>query len=833
MIILENPSYSMTLISRLINGELVLQNSGKSDIVHLITDSRKVRSPDLSLFFALQGDRRDGHEYISALLAGGVCNFVVSKKEFIKPDTNANYILVSNTLQAMQQLASHHRSLFEIPVVGITGSNGKTIVKEWLYQLLREDFHIVRSPKSYNSQTGVPLSVWQMSSEDTLAIMEAGISQPGEMAQLEKVIQPTLGIFTNIGQAHDENFQSQKEKILEKLRLFSGVRILFYCKDYLGITECINEADFIPPSIKLFTWSRRLKADLQIGRISKMNSESEIQAVFKNDFISIKIPFTDEASIENAIHCWALMLHLNYDKEVIRKRMEMLSPVAMRLEMKEGINNCSIINDSYNSDIGSLTIALDFLNQQKQHEKRTVILSDILQSGKSEETLYKEVAELLLRKNIRKLIGIGPSISRQQELFVMEKSFFESTDDFLREYNTSLFQDETILLKGARPFGFERISHNLQHKAHETILEINLNAVVHNLNYYRARVAPGVKLMAMVKAFSYGSGSFEIANILQFHAIDYLAVAYADEGVELRKSGITLPIMVMNPEEQSFDAMVTYRLEPEIYSFRILKSFSDSIKKKYQNESSSFPIHIKLDTGMHRLGFEEDDISQMIVRIKNNRQLRVVSVFSHLAASDEHANDSFTRMQIDKFNAMCQVISGHIKTPVLKHILNSAGILRFPEAHFDMVRLGIGLHGIATGVNEQRQMQTVATLKATISQIKNVKAKESIGYSRNTIADRDITIGIVGIGYADGLNRKLGNGTGKMLVNGRFAPIIGNICMDMCMIDLTEITAKEGSEVLVFGAEHPITGIAKTLETIPYEILTNISQRVKRVYFHE
>ncbi len=826
------PTYTMESIAGLVGGECFLHASRPSGILHLITDSRKVTAPETSLFFAIQGDRRNGHEFIPNLVHAGVFNFVVSRRDLIEVHHHVNFIVVDDTLAAMQQLAAHHRGVFRLPVFGITGSNGKTIVKEWLYQLLREDYQVARSPKSYNSQIGVPLSVWQLNSSDTLGIFEAGISKPGEMAKLEKMILPEYGIFTNIGQAHDENFESQEQKIREKLLLFTRARVLFYCRDYRHITDCINENTTLRQGLTLFTWSRRLKADLQIGRITKGPGETEIQAVYRNDFITLHIPFTDEASVENAIHCWSVMLYLGHPQETIQKRIEMLSPVAMRLEMKEGINNCSIINDSYNSDISSLTIALDFLNQQKQHVSRTVILSDILQSGKSEELLYKEVGELLFHKGVKKLIGIGPAISRQQEAFrVNDKHFFASTDDFLRDYSSARFMDETILLKGARPFGFERISRNLQQKAHETVLEINLNAVIHNLNYYRSRLQPKTKIMVMVKAFSYGSGSFEIANILQFHHVDYLAVAYADEGVELRKSGITLPILVMNPEEQSYDIMIAFQLEPEIYSFRVLKSFSEALRRK--GPAQPFPVHIKLDTGMHRLGFEAEDIPQLVVRIRNNRQLRMVSVFSHLAASDEPVHDSFTRLQLDKFNTMSEQLTTHFKQPVLRHMLNSAGIIRFPEAQYDMVRLGIGLHGIAAGPHEQRHMQTVATLKSTISQIKQVKAGDSIGYNRNASAGRDMIIGIVGIGYADGLNRRLGNGHGKMLVNGMLAPVVGNVCMDMCMIDITDIPAKEGNEVVVFGQDYPITEVARTLETIPYEVLTNVSQRVKRIYYHE
>ena len=575
----ELATYTVERIASIIGGVLHLSDSSHTQILHLITDSRKVVTPEFSLFFAIQGDRRNGHEFIDQLIQTGCYNFVVSKKEFIK-EGKANFILVDDTLSALQKLAAFHRRQFEIPVIGITGSNGKTIVKEWLYQLLREDHHIVRSPKSYNSQIGVPLSVWQIKEENDLAIFEAGISMPGEMHNLEEMIIPTIGIFTNIGTAHDESFTSLTEKISEKLKLFSHAKTLIYCKDFSQVKEQISAADFLPQDLKLFTWSKKSNADLQIGRITKQTGETEIQGIYKNNFIRITIPFTDDASVENAIHCWALMLFLNYENDVIASRMEMLSPVAMRLEMKEGVNNCSIINDSYNSDIGSLRIALDFLNQQKQHNKKTVILSDILQSGKQEKNLYTEVSELLSKKNISRLIGIGTAITHQAELFNMEKKFYNTTEDFLKELSTTVFHNETVLLKGARPFGFERISKALQQKAHETVLEINLNALVHNLNYYRSRLRPETKIMCMVKAFAYGSGSFEIANTLQFHRVDYLAVAYADEGVELRKAGITLPIMVMSPEEQSFDAMITYYLEPEIYSVPYSQSFQRNNKKK-------------------------------------------------------------------------------------------------------------------------------------------------------------------------------------------------------------------------------------------------------------
>lgn len=821
-------NYSIEEIQQISNGEFLLKENPETEIRYILTDSRKLLSPEDSLFFAIRGPRHNGHDFIPDLFKKGVRNFIVSELPEDKTKySGCNLLLVRNGLAALQELAAFHRRKFDLKVIGITGSNGKTVVKEWLFQLLREDQNIVRSPKSYNSQLGVPMSVLQIREDHSLGIFEAGISEPDEMERLEKIIKPEFGVFTNIGQAHSENFESIEQKVREKLILFKECSAMILCKDYQVINE---EAKNI--GIKLFTWSRKSNADLLISKVSSENGETEIQGIFRNDFIKIKIPFTDEASIENAIHCWTTMLFLGYEQEVISSRMLMLSPVAMRLELKEGINNCSIINDSYNSDLGSLSIALDFLNQQKQHEKKTLILSDILQSGKDEEFLYKEVSELLAKKGVNRLIGIGQAISRQSENFHLEKSFYESTSDFLNSYNSSFFRDETILIKGARTFGFEEISKLLQQKAHETVLEINLNAVVHNLNFYRSRLRPGVKVMAMVKAFSYGSGSFEIANTLQFHNIDYLAVAYADEGIELRKAGINVPIMVMNPEVQSYESMISYGLEPEIFSFRVLNLFSDAIKRNPRKDAQ-VPVHVKLDTGMHRLGFEEDDINELIVRIKNNKNIIIKSVFSHLAASDEPEHDEFTRQQISRFQKMSDTIRSHFQYPIMRHILNSGGIARFSDAQMEMVRLGIGMYGVSPNELEKIQLQHVSTLKTTISQIKNIREGESIGYSRKGKASRNMRIATVPIGYADGLNRRLGNGKGKMFINGKPAPIVGNVCMDMCMLDISEISTSEGDEVIVFGETYPITEVARDMDTIAYEVLTNVSRRVKRVYYHE
>ncbi|MFH2096243.1 MAG: bifunctional UDP-N-acetylmuramoyl-tripeptide:D-alanyl-D-alanine ligase/alanine racemase [Bacteroidota bacterium] len=579
----------------------------------------------------------------------------------------------------------------------------------------------------------------------------------------------------------------------------------------------------------MFTWSSKYPANLYITVTEKEDEKTRISAKYKNKDIEITIPFVDNASIENAIHGWCLMLYLGYSQEIIAQQFLKLASVAMRLELKQGINNCIIINDSYNSDLGSLSIALDFVKQQQQHNEKTLVLSDILQSGKDEHMLYREVSELIRRKEIDTLIGIGTAISRNRELFnMMESSFYNSTDEFLRNIHTHEFHNRAILLKGARQFEFERISNILQQKVHETVLEINLSAITRNLNYYKSVMKPSTKVMVMVKAFSYGSGIFEIASLLQFQRVDYLAVAFADEGVELRKAGITLPILVLNPEVQSYDIMIEHFLEPEIYSHRVLDLFIEAMNR---NRINSFNVHVKIDTGMHRLGFVEDDIPELIEKLKTREQLKVRSVFSHLAAAGEKEHDSFTIKQIERFEKISALIMKELHYPIMRHILNSSGIERFPDAQFDMVRLGIGLYGVSNTCPDK--LANVSTLRTSISQIKKIGPSETIGYSRSGKIGKTSVIATVPVGYADGLNRKLSNGNGKMLVNGIFAPIVGNICMDMCMLDITGIDAEEGDEVIVFGDEYRVNEIAKLLDTIPYEIMTGISRRVKRVYYHE
>ena len=825
-------AYNITDIAKYIKGTLSLNNPEKGAINDILIDSRRLISSANSLFFAIKTAKNDGHQYIEELYEKGVRNFVVSKEDLPVRFPKANFILVDNSLIALQMLATHHRNRFSFPIIGVTGSNGKTIIKEWLFQLLQEEHNVVRSPKSYNSQIGVPLSVWQMNKENDLGVFEAGISEPKEMENLQQIIRPTIGVFSNIGPAHDKNFISDIQKAGEKLKLFTHTQALIYSPDYEVIREVMIRSG-LGNKVNTFTWSRKTQADLTIREITRNKTHTRIMGVYDNQIIETEIPFSDEASIENAIHCWAVMLYMGYDNATIRSRMKKLQSIAMRLELKEGINDCSVINDSYNSDLNSLNIALDFLNRQTQHKKKTLILSDILQTNRSNLDLYSEISEILQNKGINKIIGIGDDISRHANLFPIEKSFFKTTDEFIRSYPFSGFNDEAILIKGARIFEFERISKSLQQKDHETVLEINLNALVHNLNYYRSLVSPGVKIMAMVKAFSYGSGSYEISNTLQYHNIDYLSVAYADEGVELRKAGVTVPIMVMNPDEQSFDAILKYQLEPEIYSFRILKRLEDAIERNLLPKNKPVKIHLKLDTGMHRLGFLEDEVENLTSRIKENELIRIQSVFSHLAASDEGKNDNFTRSQIDLFKKLSDNIQEAFDYKILRHILNSAGISRFPKDQFDMVRLGISMYGIATDPQLKNELQNVSTLRSSISQIKTVKPGATVGYSRQFKAEEERKIATVPVGYADGLSRLLSNGKANLVLHGKKVPIIGNICMDMCMVDITGLEAHEGDKVEIFGEQQPVTVLSAQMGTIPYEILAGISRRVKRVYFQE
>ena len=796
----------------------------------LLTDSRSLTFPEETLFFALVTERNDGHRYIEELYRKGVRNFVTEHPaDNADKMIDANFLVVKNTLDALQALAAHHRQQFSIPVIGITGSNGKTTVKEWLYQLLQADYNMVRSPRSYNSQIGVPLSVWQINESTQLAVFEAGISQPDEMGRLESIIKPRIGIITNIGEAHQEGFSSMQQKCLEKLLLFKSCECIIYDGDNPLICDCMEK---LCMGTREIAWSKKDRdRPLYISKITKGADSTTIDYTYLQYQQSFTIPFVEDASIENAIHCLAVMAYLNRPVAAIKEWMAKLSPVAMRMEVKEGANNCLIINDSYNSDINSLTIALDFQARRAAAKgmRRTLILSDIYQTGLPPASLYRKVADVIVRKGIDRLIGIGPIISDNAYLFNVEKEFYSSTQDFIDLQPSGLFHNELILIKGARDFNFELISEALELKQHETILEVSLDAMIHNYNQFRKKLNPKTKIICMVKAFGYGAGSYEIAKTLQDQGADYLAVAVADEGAELRKAGITMPIIVMNPEMSSFRTLFSYHLEPEIYSFKLLEAI---IKEGEKLGVTGYPVHIKIDSGMHRLGFTGDDMPKLLEILNGQTEILARSVFSHFAGSDEKCFDTFSKEQLSIFKHCATQLQSTSKHKILRHMLNTAGISRFTNEQMDMVRLGIGLYGVSPS-NTDEGLKTVSTLKTTILQIKELKRGESVGYSRKEVLERPSRIAAIPIGYADGMDRHLGNRNGYVFVNGCKAPIVGNICMDVCMIDVTDIDCKEGDRVEIFGENLPVTEIADILGTIPYEILTSVSGRVKRVYFRE
>lgn len=795
----------------------------------ILTDSRSLCFPEETLFFALKTKRNDGHKYIADLYERGVRNFVVGTLT-TEPESypDANFLVVGSPLKALQRLASRHREQFQVPVVGITGSNGKTIVKEWLYQILSPERIITRSPRSYNSQIGVPLSVWMMNEHTELGIFEAGISEMGEMEALKPIIQPTIGVLTNIGGAHQENFTSLQDKCMEKLQLFKDCDVIVYNGDNELISSCVSKSLFTAREI---AWSTKdNERPLFIESIQKDDTGTTIKYRYLGFFKEYRIPFIDDASIENSLHCLAVALYLMVSPEDIAERMLHLEPIAMRLEVKEGKNGCILINDSYNSDFASLDIALDFMARRTEDKerKRTLILSDILETGQSGKLLYRQVAELVHSRGVNRIIGVGEEISASASRFEIEKNFFRSTSELIESGILSTLKNEVVLIKGARMFHFDQITDLLELKVHETILEINLNALTDNLNFYHNKLKPETKMVCMVKASAYGAGSFEIAKTLEDHRVDYLAVAVADEGADLRKAGIGSSIIIMNPEVTAFKTMFDYRLEPEVYSFHLLEEL---IKAAEREGATNCPIHIKIDTGMHRLGFDPADMPRLIERLKRQSAVIPRSVFSHLVGSDAERFDAFTRHQIETFEQAAAELQAGFSHKILRHICNTAGIQRYPGAQFDMVRLGIGLYGIDPFTNQI--LHNVTTLKTTILQIHDVPADETVGYSRKGVLNRNSRIAALPIGYADGLNRHLGNGKGYCLVNGQKAPYVGNICMDVCMIDVTDIDCKEGDKAIIFGDELPVTVLSDILDTIPYEILTSVSERVKRVYYQD
>lgn len=808
-----------------------MAGDGTYRIDWLLTDSRSLCFPETTLFFALESQRNDGHRYISDLYRRGVRAFVVKHLPPAGEEwSGASFLLVPDVLKALQRLAERHREAFGIPVVGITGSNGKTVVKEWLYQLLSSRFRIARSPRSYNSQIGVPLSVWTLHEGTTLGLFEAGISQPDEMDALQTIIQPTLGVLTNVGTAHQENFTGKDQIAMEKLRLFRDCDRLIYCADHDTVKNCVCQSGLTDRSL---AWSRKdEQAPLYVYKVEKNLADTRIAYRYgqqqEGEYI---LPFIDEASIENSLHCLAVALELGLTAGEIAHGMAELEPVAMRLEVKDGRGGCTLINDSYNSDFNSLDIALDFMSRRPDGGKKrhTLVLSDILQTGEAPETFYARVARLIDSRGIQQFVGVGREVRLMAPLLNMESYFFDTTADLLEDGLLDSFSNQVVLLKGARSFRFDLLSERLERKVHETILEIDLNAVVDNLNYYRSFLKPDTQMVCMVKASAYGAGAVELARTLQDQGVGCLAVAVADEGVELRKAGITTGIMIMNPEMSSFKTLFDYDLEPEVYSFRLLDALVHAARKE---GVTHFPVHIKLDTGMHRLGFDpEVDMERLIAVLSAQQAVVPRSVFSHFVGSDSEEFDTFSARQYELFLRGSERLQAAYPHKILRHICNSAGIEHFPERQLDMVRLGLGLYGIDPIGN--RLLHPVSTLKTTILQIHDVKGGETVGYSRKGHLTRDSRIAALPIGYADGLNRGLGCGRAWCLVNGKPASYVGNICMDVCMIDVTDIDCREGDTAVIFGEGLPVTVLSDVLGTIPYEILTAISTRVKRVYFRD
>ena len=824
-------TYTIEKITTLI--EAYRYGNVEAHIAFLLTDSRSLCFPEETLFFALKTERHDGHHYIPELYRRGVRNFVVTEvpEDYATHYAEANFLQVADTCKALQRLVECHRNEYHIPIVGITGSNGKTVVKEWLYQLLSADRYVTRSPRSYNSQIGVPLSVWLMNEQTEVGIFEAGISLRGEMRALREIIQPTIAVLTNIGSAHQENFASREEKCREKLVLFREAETIVYDADDELVRRSVAEMAHKGEALYSSTTDRQ--APMFVTHISKGDTETTLSYIYKQGKEErFTIPFIDDASVANSITCAMVALRLGVTAEQLAQRMRLLEPVAMRMEVKQGRHGCTLINDSYNSDVNSLNIALDFMNRRPDHQgrRRTLILSDIFQSGETAENLYREVGSLVKKREVQKFIGIGPEISRNSDAIpVSEKFFFNTVDAFIRSEVFRNLRDEVILIKGARTFGFDQITDLLVQKVHETVLEVNLGAVIENLNYYRSLMKPDTKLVCMIKADAYGAGSVEIAKTLQDHRVDYLAVAVADEGATLRRNGITSNIMIMNPEMSAFKTLFDNDLEPEVYSFRLL----DALIKAAEKEGiTDYPVHIKLDTGMHRLGFDPlKDMEELISRLKHQNAIIPRSVFSHFVGADSDGFDDFSAQQFELFDKGSKQLQAAFKHKILRHIDNSAGIEHFPERQLDMCRLGLGLYGIDSRNNEI--IHTVSTLKTTILQLRQVPAGDTVGYSRKGTIEHDSIIAAIPIGYADGLNRHLGNRRGYCLVNGKRAEYVGNICMDVAMIDVTGIDCSEGDSVEIFGEHLPVTVLSDMLDTIPYEVLTCISNRVKRVYYQD
>lgn len=820
---MSGPGHRLTEIAAAIGGEWLARHEDPV-VAQLCIDSRKPFAPEGTLFIAIKGERHDGHAYLAALQARGVRHFIVSDAAAASVLVGCNVIMVRDTRDALQRIAAWHRGHFHAPVVGITGSNGKTVVKEWLFHLLRDSEHIVRSPGSWNSQVGVPLSVWSMRAEHTIGLFEAGISRPGEMERLRAVIQPSIGIFTNIGPAHSEGFPDDGAKAAEKALLFRDAGAVVFCADNPEVVAGLR-AHGIHQRAALLGWSRQRNGWLHVVREEQVDRGQRIRVIHDQVDFAFEIPFTDHASAENAIHCVALLLHLGRSPQWIAERTPHLPPVSMRLEAVEGVHGITLLNDAYSNDTASLAIALEHLDALAAGRPRAVVLSDLV-GGEATEARYGRVEQLLRQAKVGAVLTVGPELAARAEGLAPRVEHYATADELVAKSDPALLADHAVLVKGARAFGLERVVERWQRQVHGTVMEVDLEAIRHNLNHYRALLAPGTRLMAMVKAFGYGGGALELARLFAHEQVHYLGVAYADEGIALRQNGIQLPIMVMNPEPVSLEVLHRFRLEAEVYDERSLR---EAIRfARFHADAPQ--VHLKLDTGMRRLGFAEEELPLLLGLLRDARGLRVASVLSHLAASEDPSHDDYTRAQIASFTRMADAIDAVLGQRPLRHIANSGGATRWKEAHFDMVRLGIGLFGIGVDARETAQLQHAVTLRTVIAQLKRVPAGAAIGYGRRGVAQGERMIATVPMGYADGLSRRLSNGAGRFWVNGHAAPIIGNVCMDMCMLDVTGIACEAGDAAVLFDAAHPITELACDLGTIPYEVLTSVPPRVKRVH---
>ncbi len=827
--------YTITEIAEVLGIDQEQLFDPESMVSELLTDSRSLTDASETLFFALRTSNDDGHRYVTGLYEQGVRNFVVDSLASIPAGLveMANVLYVEDSLDALQSIATYHRRKFNFPVIGITGSRGKTTVKEWLYQLLKDDFHIVRSPRSYNSQIGVPLSLWDLDETTTLAIIEAGISTTGEMARLQAMIRPTIGVITNIGTEHDEGFASMEEKAQEKVKILSSCEYIVYCADNPLVTSTIAPLLEVDVAQEM-AWSyKNHHAALQIRSLTRADKTTTINYAYQGVVHQTAVPFDTDRDVENAVTCLAVMLLLGIDPESITGRMAALTPVGTRINVIEGVNECTVIADGYNSDYASLTPALNFMMRRAGSRGNTVVLSDLTPDIYSGDELYIRVSELLRGKGVQRLLGVGPELCRHAHYFdsLPAARFFESTDELLAAMTQGDFDHETILVKGSPEAGFDQFIDLLEAKRHQTVMEVNLNALAHNFRFFKSLVKPSTKTVAMVKASGYGTGSYEIAKTLQDRGADYLAVAVQDEGVELRRAGILMPIIVLNPSVVNYKAMFVHRLEPEVYS---LEECRELIREGRKCGVRNFPVHVKIDSGMHRLGFTHDQLPELIELLQEQDVLHPASVFSHLSVADEPSQDDYTRQQYHYFDQCASLLQAGFKHYILRHILNSSGIVRFPEYQLDMVRIGIGMYGIRTVAGDaELSLQPVASLHAVIISIHRWPAETTIGYGRKGVLTRDSRIATVSIGYADGMDRHFGNGNTNVWVGGRLCPTVGNVCMDALMVDVTDADCQVGDTVEIFGEHIPIERLADVRGTIPYEILTSISPRVKRVYYRE